>query len=168
MDFYSTSFIAKLSGVLADSKRLSLSDAERSIIGILAALPIPGLGVPSRFCKGDRLQQPAIVEICPDVARAFERGDTILSEMVGASIAMRVWPEGSPDWKAAAQEREVYRYRSKFGQALATHLTEDSAAKRCLALNAQYHREQDVWRAQLLAAGDSPDPPAYYARMGAR
>jgi len=31
----------------------------------------------------------------------------------GVAIAKRVWPENSPEWKVAAEERRVYDYRSK-------------------------------------------------------
>jgi hypothetical protein len=30
----------------------------------------------------------------------------------------------------------------------------------CLNLYAQYRREQDVYRAELIASGENPDPPA--------
>src|SRR5450756_2208992 len=67
-----------------------------------------------RMRARERLERPEFIEVCRGVAKAFERGDTYITEMIGVAIAKRVWPEDSPEWRAAAEERRVYDYRSKY------------------------------------------------------
>jgi hypothetical protein len=104
------------------------------------------------------LQQPGVTEVCRGVAKALQNGDTYVTEMIGVAIAKRVWPEDSPEWKAAAEERRVYDYRSKLysklEQRALTHPGE------YLTLCTQNRREQDLFAAQLTAAGYDQNPPA--------
>lgn len=79
--------------------------------------------------------------------------------MLGVAIAKRVWPEQSPEWKAATEARRVFEYRGKLGDKIPVDPSNEQSAKNYLALCAQNHREQDVYRAQLVAAGEDPDPP---------
>jgi hypothetical protein len=103
------------------------------------------------------LQQPGVTEVCRGVAKALQNGDTYLTEMFGVVIAKRVWPEDSPEWKAATEERRVYDYRSK----LFVKLSERSAkhAEEYLTLCEQNRREMDLFAAQLTAAGYDANPP---------
>jgi hypothetical protein len=131
------------------------------IIGYLAAEGIPAYGAVSRACKGARLQEPQIVAMCRGTAKALERGDTYMTEMIGIAIAKRVWPEDSPQYKAAVEARRVYEYRAdKFLKSdLAGSKRPEWTAERYVTLCEQNHREQDGSRAQLTAAGENPDPP---------
>jgi hypothetical protein len=96
--------------------------------------------------------------VCRGIAKACERGDTYITEMIGVAIAKRVWPEDSPEWIAAADARRSYEYRSKVSAQLeawsVTH------ADQTLTMYAQSRREQDVLLAQLVATGKSPNPPS--------
>jgi len=157
VDIYWTTLIARLGRATARTAAISLDEAEVSIIGVLAARAIPAYGAASNSCKGERLRHAEIIEVCRGVARAFERGDTYITEMIGVAIAKRVWPEDSPEWKAAAEARRVYEYRSKFWATL--DLMNTSHAEEYLALCAQNRREQDVFLAQLISAGKDPNPP---------
>ncbi len=81
-----------------------------------------------------------------------------MTEMVGVAIAKRVWPENSPEWQAAVDARRRFDYQGK----MLIELAANTAAERMpnhISLCSQYRREQDVFRAQLVAAGISPDPP---------
>jgi hypothetical protein len=78
--------------------------------------------------------------------------------MIGVAIAKRVWPEGASEWKAAAEQRRVYDYRSKLYQKLEQRAL--THPEEYLALCAQNRREADLFAAQLTAAGYDPDPPA--------
>ena len=151
VDVYWTTLIAHLGRAVANAKRMSLEESEVAVIGYLAAQAIPAYQYISTSCKGERLQQPGMVEVCRGVAKALQNGDTYITEMIGVAIAKRVWPEDSPEWKAAAEERSVYDYRtklySKLEQRTITHPEE------YLTLCAQNRREQDVLAAQLTAAG---------------
>jgi len=107
----------------------------------------------------------AVGEVCRGVAKAFERGDTYITEMIGVAIAKRVWPEGSPEWKAAVEARSVYEYRSKLWSQLETNeMYRQPEAERYLALCDKNPREQDVLMAQLVAAGRNPNPPPQGSR----
>ena len=77
--------------------------------------------------------------------------------MIGVSIAKRVWPQDSPEWNSAAEARRVYEYRATFIEKL--DLRGEKRAKEYLTLCAQYRREQDVFVAQMIAAGENPNPP---------
>lgn len=158
VDIYWTTLIARLSRATEQTKAMSLSDAEVLIIGILAAHAIPAYSAAPNACKGERLQRAAILEACRGVAKALERGDTYITEMIGVAIAKRVWPEGSPEWKVATEARRAYEYRSKFWAAL--DVRDTSHADEFLTLCAKNRREQDVLLAQLIAAGKNPNPPS--------
>jgi hypothetical protein len=158
VDIYWTTLIARLSRATEQTKTISLPEAEVLVIGLLAARAIPAYPAAPNACKGERLQRAEIVEVCRGVAKAFERGDTYITEMIGVAIAKRVWPEDSPEWKAATEARRKYEYRSKFWAAL--DVWDTSHADEYLTLCAQNRREQDVLLAQLIAAGKNPNPPS--------
>jgi hypothetical protein len=158
VDIYWTALIAHLSRVVANTKKMSLAESEVTVIGYLAAEAIPPYQTISTSCKGGRLQQPGVIDICRGVAKALLRGDTYITEMVGVAVAKRVWPEDSPEWKAAAEQRRVYDYRSKLYSKI--ELRTLTHPEEYLTLCAQNRREADLFAAQLTAAGFDPDPPA--------
>jgi hypothetical protein len=158
VDIYWTTLIAHLGRAVAKTKTMSPGESTVAIIGYLAAQAIPAYQYISASCKGERLQHAEVTEVCRGVARALQRGDTYITEMIGVAIAKRAWPEGSPEWKAAAEERRVYEYRSGFYSKMA--LREITHPGEYLTLCAQNRREQDVLAAQLVAAGRNPNPPA--------
>jgi hypothetical protein len=157
VDIYWTALIARLGRATAQTKMMSLDEAEITIIGVVAARAIPAYAAASNACKGERLHREETIEVCRGVARAFEHGDTYITEMIGVAIAKRVWTEDSPEWKAAAEARRVFEYRAKFWGAV--DLTSTLRAEEYLALCEQNRREQDVYRAQLVSAGKDPNPP---------
>lgn len=159
-DIYWTTLIAHLSRAAAQTRKMTLSEAETSVIGYLAAEGIPAYGAASSACKGERLQRPDVVEMCRGVARSFEHGDVYITEMIGVAIAKRAWPEDSPEWGAAVEARRVYQYRSKLWEKLEPELwSGQREAERYLALCERNRREQDVFEARLLEAGENPNPP---------
>ncbi len=165
VDIYYTTLLARLSRAAGQSGKISLPEAQILVIGYLSAQAIPAYGPASNACKGDRLQRPDILEVCRGVAKAFERGDTYITEMIGVAIAKRVWPEGSPEWRAAVEARSVYEYRSKLWSQLETNeMYGQPEAERYLALCDKNPREQDVLTAQLVAAGRNPNPPPQGSR----
>jgi hypothetical protein len=165
VDIYYTTLLARLSRAAGQSGKISLPEAQILVIGYLSAQAIPAYGPASNACKGDRLQRPDILEVCRGVAKAFERGDTYITEMIGVAITKRVWPEGSPEWRAAVEARSVYEYRSKLWSQLETNeMYGQPEAERYLALCDKNPREQDVLMAQLVAAGRNPNPPPQGSR----
>jgi hypothetical protein len=80
--------------------------------------------------------------------------------MIGLAIARRAWPADSPEWKAAEEEARVARYRMyTMGQLEAKSGNGARRAEQYLSLCEQNRREQDVALAQIVKAGNSPDPP---------
>jgi hypothetical protein len=157
-DIYWTKLISRLSEAAVKSHKMSPQEAVAAIIGYLAAAAIPAYEAATKACKGDRLKRPEVNEACRGVARAFEHGDTYLTEMIGVAIANRVWPEQSSEWKTATAERRVYNYRSKLW--LTLDVDDNTYAEQYLMLCAKYRREQDLWSAQIVAAGKNPNPPS--------
>ena len=159
VDVYYTTLIARLTPKIAETAAISLDETSIAVVGALASEAIPPYASASRACKGERLTHDNVLTLCQGVARAFESGDTVITEMIGVAIAKRVWPEDSPQWKAAADARRVYDYRSKL--VLEVDFTSGAVnIKRYIALCSEYRREQDVLRAELIDAGKNPDPPA--------
>jgi hypothetical protein len=156
VDIYWTTLVARLSRAVAATKTMSLAESEVAVIGYVAAQSIPAYQSISSSCKAERLQQPGIIEVCRGVANAMQRGDTAMTEMLGVAIAKRVWPEDSPEWKAAAEERRVNDYRAKlYSKVVFRSVTHPGEY---LTLCAQNRREQDVLLAQLIALGENPNP----------
>ena len=161
VDVYWTTLIARLSRAAARTGAMTLQEAQVAVIGSLAGRGIPAYSAASNACKGGRLRRSEVVETCRGVAKAFERGDIFITEMIGVAIAKRVWPENSPGWKAAAEARRVYEYRSRLRRTLDTGRWDSPvAAARFLALCEQDRREQDVLLTQLIEAGADPNPPS--------
>lgn len=164
VDIYWTTLIVRLTRALADTRKITLDKALILVIGVLSAEAIPAYSATFSLCKGERLNDVEVLERCRRVAAAFERGDTVITEMVGLAIAQRVWAVDSPQWKAAAEQRRITRYRMQIGSALEVKSgSGNRRAQTYLTLYEQNRREQDVLQAQIIQAGESPNPPADWA-----
>jgi hypothetical protein len=154
VDIYWTGLTARLSGAVAQTRVMSLRSAEVLVIGLLAAEVMPPYRIVSGSCRG---AQAVDIEVCRGIARALESGDTYITEMVGVEIAKRVWPEGSPEWVAASEARRVYERRAKLFEAkIDGGSWDEKKARSYLMLCAANRREQDVFRASLVQAGEDP------------
>jgi hypothetical protein len=158
LDIYWTMLISRLSRAVVQTDKQSPAETVVTVIGYLAAQPIPGYEAASKACKGDPLLRAEITAACRGVARVFQQGDTYLTEMIGVAIAKRVWPEDSLEWKAAAEARRVYDYRSKLW--LKLDMSDNASTDKYLRLCSTNRREQDVLLAQIIAAGENPNPSA--------
>jgi hypothetical protein len=159
LDIYWTTLVARLSRATAEAKALSLREAEIIVIGILAAQAIPAYQVLSGACRGERLKRDDVVEVCRGIANALQHGDTYITEVMGIAIAKRVWTENSPHWMEATEARRSWEYRAKFLSEADAWNTAHTGEY--LDLCAQNQREQDAYKAELIAIGKSPDPPPY-------
>lgn len=160
VNIYWTTLIAHLSRAAVQPKMMSLQEAETRVIGYLSAEAIPALQTISHACKGERLQQPEYAEACRGIAKSFEQGDTYIIEMIGVTIARRVWPEDSVEWRAADEARRLHEYRIQQWQKVNPPIwATPQWAERFLALCEQHRREQDVFLAQFVDAGANPNPP---------
>jgi hypothetical protein len=156
-DIYWTTLVARLSRTTASTQAVSLDEVEIVVIGYLAAQAIPAYGAASNACKGARLELPETLATCRGIARAFQNGDTYITESIGLRIAERVWPEDSAEWQAASSARRLYAYRLKRWSELTP--IDAAHAQTYLSLCEQHRREQDVWLAALISAGIDPTPP---------
>jgi beta-lactamase regulating signal transducer with metallopeptidase domain len=157
MDIYWTTLVARLSPRVASTRTAPLYEAQTWVIGGLAAVAIPGLGDMSDACKRERLTQDDVVGACRGVANSLLNGDTYIIESIGASLAMRAWPENSPKWVEANEAQRIFGYRARFmggdGDAwIRAHASD------FLDLNEQHRREQDVLKAVLIEIGRNPNP----------
>jgi hypothetical protein len=164
VDVYDTTLTAHLTRSLADTHEVSLPEALVEVIGALAGETTPAFGATYAQCRGEQLNDAAMLPECRRIAAALERGDTWLTEALGMAIARSAWPAESPEWKAAVEARRVHDYRLQ----LSMHsdmmsLRGRRRAERYLALCAQNRREQDVWLAELIDEGRKPDPAPDWA-----
>lgn len=157
VDLYWTSLVARLSAAAVQTREISLAEAETAVIGVLAARAIPAYALIANSCKGQRLSRTGMIDTCRGVARSLQGGDTYITEMIGVAIAQRVWPKDSSEWRAADEARHVFHYRARLSTKIDGVWTE-STARSYLALYESNHREQDVFRSRLIAAGYPPDP----------
>jgi len=160
VDVYWTTLIAHLTNAIAATHEVPLSEALVYVIGVLAAETIPAYQTISNLCKDDRLRNADVLKDCQTVALAFERGDTDVTEMVGVTLAKRVWPADSVEWASAAEAQRIHEYRS----ALLIHssfftLPAARWATKYLALCAKNRREQDLEVGEIIEEGKDPDPP---------
>jgi beta-lactamase regulating signal transducer with metallopeptidase domain len=156
VDIYWTTLIARLSPQVASTKLLSLHEANTGVIGVLAGIGVPAYKFAAGACKSERLIRNDELELCRGIARSFLNGDAVITEMMGAGMAMRAWPENSPEWARADDAKRVWAYQIKFaGEAEEWMRTHESDF---LTLSAQRRREQDVHKALLIAMGKSPLP----------
>ncbi|MGH8264575.1 MAG: hypothetical protein ACRET4_13935 [Steroidobacteraceae bacterium] len=160
VDVYWTTLISRLGPPAAATRKMTLLEAVVAVTGKLVAIAIPAYSSFSSQCKGDRLHDEKVVENCRAAARAMLRGDTYVTEMIGIVVSKRVWPEKSPEWKAAFEARRRYSYQSRIGFDFNCCNPHDAAGtKEYLRLLALYPREQDLLKAQITAHGLDPDPP---------
>ena len=161
VDLYWNPLVAHLSKAVISTKTLTASQSVASVIGVLAGTGIPAFSGTAALCRGDELQREGRRARCQGVARALQRGDTVIVEMVGVGMTTQLWPENSPQVRAANQARRAFEYRtSVWGQDSARLLTDDTHLQQYLENLGRYRREQDVIVAELVAAGRNPTPPA--------
>jgi hypothetical protein len=161
VDLYWNPLIAHLASAVVSTKTLSVTQSLTTVIGVLAATTIPGFHGITALCRRDELERDGRRARCQAVARALQRTDTALVEMVGVGMTRQLWPESSAEARAAREARRVFDYRtSLMTQESERLLADDDHAAQYLEKLGQYRREQDVIVAQLVAAGRNPTPPA--------
>ncbi len=161
IDIYWTELVASLTPPVVATGKMSVVEAEISLIGVMSAQALHALQPISQACRGDSLKDPASLPRCKGIVKALQHGDTVLIEQLGNSLAARVWPKESPEWSLATRRHAVLDYRTQqWGRVTALHGWSDAWATQFLRLCSQYRSEQAVQEAQLLAAGKDPNPAA--------
>jgi hypothetical protein len=160
VDLYWNTLIVHLTRPVIGTGDLSSRQALNEMIGVISVEAVPSYKSVSESCVGAALDDPATRSNCRAAAAAFERGDTVITEMEGADIAQRLWPKDSSEWLAASQVGHLDEYRAaQLRQSGHSDIGDDRSADEFLALCARSPREQDVEIAELVAAGKNPTPP---------
>jgi hypothetical protein len=161
VDLYWNPLVAHLAGAVVATKTLSVSQSLATVIGVLAGTAIPPFHGTAVLCRGDELQREGRRARCQGVARALQRADTSIVEMIGVGMARQLWPASSAQARAANEARRTFDYRASLMAEQSDRLLGDeSHARHYLEKLGQYRREQDVIVAELVAAGRNPTPPA--------
>jgi hypothetical protein len=160
-DIYWNATIVHVTNAITKTHTMNLPTAFVTTIGIAAALAIPPYQTIVNACKGDSLKEADVVATCRQVASVMRNGDTYLTELVGAAIAKRAWPEGSAEYLDAVNARRVAHYRINMDGQIGLHRLWSSryAAKR-LQLMTEKRTEQEVDLAEIMNAKLSPNPPS--------
>ena len=137
--------------------------------GSMLTLNFDPVAAISHLCGGRGPLDAVRTNACRGALRALEHGDNLLYVAVGSRGATRRWPADTAEGRAA---------RSAFRR---VHYLEHIAGRRpwpnpwylvlgqteyfkqlwmpMLRADTEYPREQDAWRAVMIASGVNPDPP---------
>jgi hypothetical protein len=159
VDEYWNQIVAHLTASAARYGGFDTNSAMVEVIGIEAAFTT-ALQPVSRACSETAIQQPDVLVECRQITLAFRKGDTTLFELYGSSLAVRLWPAGSPESLEIAAERRTLHYRSDLMTRNAAKINSDGAMRTLAALYARYPTEQTAFRALFVDLGLNPDPPA--------
>ena len=159
-DLYWNTSIAHLSNALI---KIHVYDARQALLNVIGAESVASIPIfqnLSKACQRDALQDPDRLAACRGIAHALRSGDTYIAELIGTSMAKRVWPEGSAEYTEAASARRQAQYRLR-----AVGLLEPAALKHkrdalaYLSLIERHRSEQELGAAVLARAGVSSVPP---------
>ncbi len=157
-DTYWNATIVHASGAVIRSRTMNPAAALVATIGVSSAQALP-LQPIMQACAAAGLQRPEVLDSCRRLSGVLRRGDTYLIEMAGLSLAKRVWPADSPEYRDAAATRRVLWTRlDATGKANARAPWDDAGAEHYVSLLASHRTEQEASLAYLQAAGFSPEP----------
>ena len=157
-DIYWNPLIVHTANALMKSGRMPAPNALASAIGSGAAQWIPAFQPLTAGCKGGALGRPEALAQCRRLSAVLRRGDTYITEMLGLSIAKRLWAVGSPEYQEVIAASRVARYRMDATAKANLDFEGAKGAKRYLELLATHRTEQEVALAEITAAGLAPDP----------
>lgn len=159
-DMYWNSTIAHVADALIHSRQMDPRTALMGTIGVGAAQLVPFQPL-AQACRGPALQDPDTLSTCRRLVQVMRRGDSVITEMFGLTLAKRVWPEDSAEYQEATRARSVMLYRMNAAAKAEERMpSDDAAAERYLALLGKLRTEQDVVLAQLASVGVSTNPGA--------
>lgn len=159
VDLYWTRTVTHLATAVAGKAGFDTSAAVLEVTALEGSL-VPTFQPLSRACQAQEIQRPDVLTQCRQIAAAFRHGDTAFVEAVGSSLAIRLWPDRSPENLAIVSERRALRYRVDLMTRNATKLNSPQALTILAGLLPQYPTEQTAFRALFVHLGLMPDPPA--------
>lgn len=160
-DTYWNATIVHVTNAIVKTHTMNLPTAFIATIGMASVLAIPAYQTIVNACKGESLNDTEVVATCRQVASVMLHGDTYITEMVGAAIAKRAWPEGISEYLDAVGARRVANYRIYADGQIGLHRLWSAryTAKR-LQLMTDNKTEQEVKLAEIVNAKLNPNPPS--------
>jgi hypothetical protein len=159
-DIYWTTSIAHLTHALLKVKVYDARTALIGVIGVEAATAMPAFKNILNACKGAALLDADRFKACQGIASALRNGDTFITEMLGAGLAKRIWPEGSAQYNDAVRARRVALYRLDSLRHIGwANLDHNRDANEYLKLAGGHASEQEMDEEILTRAGKSTVPP---------
>lgn len=159
-DIYWNPLLVHTADALKRTKTMEDHEALGLALGLGSALAIPALQPMSRACKDAPVARPEDVSACRKLSTVLRHGDTYIVESLGLSMAQRLWPASSEEYRRATDEKRVLWYRIHKEGELSRDATSDEAANRYLGRLAAHRTEQEALVAEFVAGGLSPNPPA--------
>jgi hypothetical protein len=157
-DIYWNSLVVHTANALMRSGAMEAPNALITAIGLGAAQAIPAYQTLSAGCKDAAPEQPDALARCRRLATVLRKGDTYLTEMLGLSIARRLFPEGSAEYQEVVDARRVARYRMDAATKINGDLEGAEGSRRYLELLATHRTEQEAFLAEIAQAGLDPNP----------
>jgi hypothetical protein len=161
-DVYWNALIFHTANALIKSGAMPAPNALVAAIGGGSAQAIPAFQPLTAGCKGPALEQAAALVRCRRLTAVLRHGDTYITEMLGQSLAKRLWQVGSPEYQEVVDARRVTRYRCEAAVKANRDLVSPEGTKRYLELLATHRTEQEVSLAELTRAGLAPNPGAHW------
>ena len=132
-------------------------DAAGAAVGLLIPLWMPI----TESCKGKLLEMTERLVACRRISQIMRRGDTIITQGVGQTIAARVWAESSAEYEVVLRERRELKYRvHRINETVRDHPEDEESAIWYLGVLRAKRTEGDVLIAKLVRSGIDPAPPA--------
>ena len=158
-DVYWNSLIAHATSAIIKTHTMDASSAEIVVIGRAGGAAIPAYQPLTSLCRGDALLDAKVLADCRRLTGVLRRGDTYLTEMLGTSIAKRVWGPGDPEYQDALRARRTVDYRIAMQVKLAAENRDEQSVAHHLQLLASQRTEQEASVAELVSRGVPPNPP---------
>jgi hypothetical protein len=157
IDLYWNQVVSHLAAASAGIAGFDAGAALTQLIGIEASFALAFDPI-SRLCLTPPLPAEMLAP-CRQIGAAFRQGDTGVVEAYGSSLALNLWPAGSPERAAVAAERRQLRYRVDLMDRNKARLNSPQATKTLVGMVGRYPTEQATYRALYVRLGLDPDPP---------
>ncbi len=158
VDLYLHQIVSRLAAAAAGKAGFDFGEAALELLNIEAAFA-PTFDPVSKACSARDVQQPEVLAQCREISAAFRHADTALFEAYGTTLALQLWPQGSPEALAVGAERRALRYRVDLMVRQGAKINSPQARKTLATLITRHPTEQTAYRALFLDLGLNPDPP---------
>lgn len=158
-DLYWNEFVSHLTTAATRTGAMTVRAALVSVMGIGAAVAIPAFRNIEDACKPPESNRIDRHDVCRGIMAALRAGDTYITEMIGAGLAMGLWPKDSAEYTDALAARRVAQYRIQVEGDLDAGLSTEAGARHFLGLLSTHRAEQEAVLALIVDAGKNPNPP---------